>query len=138
MKYPARFTPTSTGRFLVSFRDIPEALTQGDNEAEALDMAADALLTAMDFYFEDRRTVPSPSDCLEGERLVALPLSVAAKVFLLNEMISQRVRPADLARLMGIKPQEVNRIIDLNHSTKIDTVAAATAALGKELDIVIA
>jgi antitoxin HicB len=57
---------------------------------------------------------------------------------LLNEMIAQRVRPADLARRMGIKPQEVNRIIDLNHSTKIDTVAAATAALGKELNIVIA
>lgn len=138
MKYPARFTPTANGGFVVKFRDIPEALTQGDNEAEALEMAADALLTAMDFYFEDGRSVPFPSDSLEGERLISLPLSVAAKVMLLNEMIAQRVRPADLARLMGIKPQEVSRIIDLNHSTKIDTVAAATAALGKELDLVMA
>jgi antitoxin HicB len=92
----------------------------------------------MDFYFEDGRSVPSPSPAQEGERLVALPLSVSAKVMLLNEMISQHIRPADLARLMGIKPQEVNRIIDLNHATKIDTVAAATAALGKELDLFIA
>ena len=64
MKYPARFTPTEEGGFVVSFRDIPEALTQGENEAEAFDMAADALLTAMDFYFEDSRTVPPPSPAL--------------------------------------------------------------------------
>jgi antitoxin HicB len=101
-------------------------------------MAADALVTAMDFYFEDRRTVPAPSAPLAGERLVALPPSISAKVLLLNEMIVQKVRPADLARLMGIKPQEVNRVIDLGHSTKIDTVAAAMAALGRELSVVAA
>jgi antitoxin HicB len=138
MKYPACFTPTDEGGFVVSFRDIPEALTQGENEVEAFDMAADALLTAMDFYFEDARTVPPPSSALEGERLVALPLSVSAKVMLLNEMIAQQIRPVDLARLMGVKPQEVNRIIDLNHATKIDTLAAATAALGKELELILA
>jgi antitoxin HicB len=138
MKYPARFTPVEEGRFVVSFRDVPEALTQGDDEAEALDMAADALLTAMDFYFEDGRAVPPPSPALEDERLIALPLSVSAKVMLLNEMIAQRIRPVDLARRMGVKPQEVNRIIDLNHATKIDTVAAAAAALGKELELVLA
>lgn len=137
MKYPATFEPGDNGGFVVTFRDIPEAITQGDTEAEALDMAADALLTAMDFYFEDRRTVPAPSIALEGERLIDLPLSASAKVLLLNEMLSKNVRAADLARLMGIKPQEVNRIIDLEHATKIDTLAAALKALGRDLDLVV-
>jgi antitoxin HicB len=135
MKYPATFTPADEGGFVVTFRDIPEAITQGDDEAEALAMAADALVTAMDFYFEDRRSVPAPSAPQDGERLVALPLSVSAKVLLLNEMISQKVRPADLARLMGIKPQEVTRLMDLGHNTKIDTVAQALAATGIELQL---
>lgn len=135
MKYPATLTPDNGG-FVVTFRDIPEAITQGDDEADALAMAKDALVTAMDFYFEDRRPVPPPSAPVAGERLVALPLSVSAKVLLLNAMIERQVRPADLARLMGIKPQEVNRIIDLEHNTKIDTVADAMAALGCELDVV--
>lgn len=138
MKYPATFTPAAEGGFVVTFRDIPEAITQGDDEAEALDMAADALVTAMDFYFEDRRPVPAPSAAQAGERLVALPLSVSAKVLLLNAMIERNVRPADLARLMGITPQEVTRVLDLSHNTKIDTVAAAMAALGKELEVVVA
>jgi antitoxin HicB len=137
MKYPANFRLSESGRYIVSFRDIPEANTQAETEAEALEMAADALLTAMDFYFEDCRPVPAPSEPVDGERLIELPLSTSAKVLLLNEMISQKTRPADLARLMGVKPQEVNRIIDLEHSTKIDTIASALGALGRELDLVV-
>lgn len=135
MKYAATFKPTERGGFVVTFRDIPEAITQGDTEAEALDMAADALLTAMDFYFEDRRPVPAPSKAQAGERLIELPLSASAKVMLLNEMLAQNVRAADLARRMDIKPQEVTRIIDLAHATKIDTLAAAFKAMGRELVI---
>jgi antitoxin HicB len=66
MNYPAVFKLTEGGQYVVTFRDIPEAITQGDTEAEALDMAADALLTAMDFYFEDRRPVPPPSAPVEA------------------------------------------------------------------------
>lgn len=138
MKYPATLTPAEEGGYVVTFRDIPEAITQGDDEVEALAMAADALVTAMDFYFEDRRAVPAPSPAKEGDRLVALPLSLSAKILLLNAMIERNMRPADLARLMEIRPQEVARVLDLSHNTKIDTVAAAMAALGKELEVVAA
>jgi len=135
MQYPATFAPDESGGFVVTFRDIPEAITQGDTEAEALEMAEDALITAMDFYFEDRRPVPLPSRPEDGERLIALPLSVAAKVLLLNEMVNQRVRPADLARQMNTAPQEITRIIDLHRTTKIDRVAEALASLGKRLEL---
>lgn len=135
MRYPARFEPDPTGGYVITFRDIPEAITQGDTDAEAQTMAQDALITSMDFYFEDRRCVPLPSKPLPDETLVSLPLSVTAKVLLLNEMIKQRVRPADLARQMNIAPQEVNRIIDLHHNTKIDRVAEAFASLGKRFEL---
>lgn len=134
MKYPATFTP-ETGGFVVTFRDIPEAITQGDTEQESLDMARDALITAMDFYFEDRRPVPAPSKAKPGERMIDLPIGLSAKVLLLNEMLAQKVKPAELARRMGVKPQEVTRILDLGHSTKIDTVAAALSALGRQLGL---
>ncbi len=91
MCYPALFTPAEEGGFVVTFRDIPEAVTQGDSEAEAMEMAEDVLLSAMDFYFEDKRSVPMPSKAQLGECLVELPLTVSAKVFLLNEMLAHRV-----------------------------------------------
>ncbi|MHA3902006.1 type II toxin-antitoxin system HicB family antitoxin [Castellaniella sp. WN] len=137
MFYPAHFEEAPEGGFVVTFRDIPEAITQGDTEAEALEIAADALLTAMDFYFEDRRPVPPASAPRKGERLIALPASASAKVLLLNEMLAQGVTPAELARRLGTRPQDVNRIVNLAHTTKIDTIGHALSTLGRELEITI-
>ncbi|PWF54647.1 type II toxin-antitoxin system HicB family antitoxin [Massilia glaciei] len=133
MQYPARFAPDEDGGFVVTFRDIAEAITQGEDLEDAMMMAKDALVTAMDFYFDDKRTVPPPSPAQEDEALVTLPSSVAVKVLLLNEMIGQKVSASDLARRMETSPQEINRLIDLRHATKIDTVERAFNALGKRL-----
>lgn len=131
-RYPARIEHDETG-YAISFRDIPEALAGGENLEDAKAEAAGALRTAMEFYFEDRRPVPAPSAAREGEIFISLPVSVDAKVMLLNTMLAQNVTAAELARRMGVRPQEVNRIIDLHHATKIDTLAEALAALGVEL-----
>lgn len=69
--YPAKFEQEGQV-YNVSFRDIPEAMTCGDNFADALQMAKDALFTSVDFYREEDRTLPSPSECQEGEILIAL------------------------------------------------------------------
>lgn len=138
MRYAAKFLKDKGGGYVVSFRDIPEAITQGDTEAEALEMAQDALVTAMDFYFEDRRSVPLPSAAKRGERLVELPPSLAAKVLLLNEMLAQHVTAAELARKLGTSPQSINRLTNISHATKIDAVATALQALGKRLEVSLA
>jgi antitoxin HicB len=67
--------------------------------------------------------------------MVELPASVSAKVLLLNEMIAQKVRPAELARRLQVTPQEVTRLINLRHKSKIDGIALALKALGKTLEI---
>lgn len=135
MRYPAFFKEDPEGGYVVTFRDIPEAVTQGDDYDEARLMAADVLESAMDFYFEDGRPVPLPSRVRKGEELVDLPSSVSAKVLLLNEMLATKVSKAELARRMGTQPQEVQRIVDLKHATKIDTVDKALRALGKHLEL---
>ena len=84
-------------------------------------------------YFEKNRVFPEPSKPKKNEVMVALPLIVVAKMLLLNVMVSSNIRPCDLARKMHIKPQEVNRIIDLQHKTILDTIDSAMRALGKSL-----
>jgi antitoxin HicB len=135
MRYPAKFAPAEEGGFVVTFPDIPEAITQGDDEEKAMRAAQDALVTALDFYFEEARSVPMPSRRKPDQRVVELPASLSAKVLLLNEMIAQKVRPAELARRLRITPQEVTRLIDLRHTTKIDSIASALKALGKTMEI---
>jgi len=134
MRYPMKLE--RDGKFfLVTFPDIPEAITQGEGLVEARAMAQDALETALDFYFEAARPVPMPSRIKSGGEFVELPVSLSAKVLLLNEMLRQKVRPAELARRLHTTPQEVNRLTDLRHTSKIDGIAGAMKALGKTLEI---
>jgi hypothetical protein len=70
-----------------------------------------------------------------GQRMVELPASVSTKVLLINEMLLQPVRPAELTKRLDIPRQHVNRLLDPRHATKIDGIAAALKVLGKTLEI---
>ena len=131
--YPVRIVRDGNG-YTTSFPDIPEAHTSGRTRDQALEMARDALESAMEFYFEDHRQVPPPSAPKHGQDVVELPAWLSAKVLLLNEMLAQSVTPAELARRLDTSPQTVQRIIDLDHATKIDTIADAFRALDRRLD----
>jgi len=136
LAYPVKLTADKeSGGFVATFPDIAEAITQGETVEETLRMAQDALETALDFYFDDRRPIPAPSRAKRGQRLVTLPVSIEAKVLLLNEMIRQRVRPAELARRLRTTPQVVNRLVNLRYVSRIDGIAGAMAALGKSLEV---
>jgi antitoxin HicB len=121
----------------LSFPDVPEAFTNGSDLADALSHAADALETAFDIYFDTKRVVPLPSVPKRSQRTVEIPASVAAKILLHNEMIAQRVRPSELARRMKIPRQEMTRLLDPRHTTKIDSIALALTALGKRLELTV-
>jgi antitoxin HicB len=86
LSYPARVVRDGKG-FAVSFPDVPEALTGAASRKQALALARDALAVAMDFYFDNRRQVPSPSPAKRREVAIDLPLDVAAKVLLLNRSL---------------------------------------------------
>jgi antitoxin HicB len=134
LTYPVRIQPDGDG-FLAEFRDIPEALTGAATKEEILELSKDALITAMEFYFEDNRFVPMPTAPEDQEELIELPYSLSVKVLLLNEMLKQKVKPVELARKLHIKRQDVSRYTDLYHSTKIDNLADAFKVLGKRLEI---
>lgn len=134
MHYPVTITRDGN-TYKVNFPDIPEALTGGDTYEEALSEAHDALVTAFEFYFEAERIIPAPSPAKGNQELVSVPASVWAKVLVLNEMVSQQLTKSALARRMGTRKQEVQRIVNLGHSTKIDTLSLALEAMGKRLII---
>jgi len=82
-----------------------------------------------------QRVVPNTSIAKSGQEVIALSASLSSKILLLNEMLAQNVRPAELARRLGTTPQAVNRLINLQHTTRIDGIDAALHVLGKSLEI---
>ncbi len=113
LSYPAQFTPEGNG-FVVTFPDIPEAITDGDSETEAMEYAADAIVTAFTEYIKRRRAIP-PASKARGKdmRTVLLPALEEAKIRLYEAMREAGVRKADLARRMGWQKSQVDRLLDL-------------------------
>ena len=59
--YPALFHKAEEGGFWVSFPDIPECLTEGDNMDLAYEMAFDALGLAISDRLQNNKILPTPS-----------------------------------------------------------------------------
>jgi len=135
LAYPVTLTPDTNGTFLVEFIDFPEANSVGDDQDEALLNAVDALETAIEFYVDDRQPVPMPSPAADGQFLVELPPTETAKVLLWNEMLKQDIRKAELARRLNVHMPQVDRLLDIRHSTKLEFITQAAAALGKKISV---
>lgn len=135
LRYPITLTPDTNGTLLVGFPDMPEANSVGDDEGEALLNAVDALETAIDIYFDQRRPVPMPSKPKRGQQVVELPALVSSKVLLWNEMCAQNLRKADLARKLNVHMPQVDRLFNIRHSSKFEFVEEAARALGKKLSV---
>lgn len=133
MRYPVNIEKDGEG-FFVSFPDIPEALTCGDDLEDAFFMAKDALLTAFTFYFDGEEKIPAPS-VGDYPHYVEVPASVSAKILLLNTMVDAKITKSQLGRLVGVKRQNVAQLLDVFHTTKIDTIEKALNGLGKQLEL---
>ncbi len=135
LSYPISLTPDDNGTLLVTFPDVPEAITVGNDEEDAKIQALDALEAALEIYFAEKRSIPMPSKAKRGQPVVTLPALVTAKVLLAEEMLRQNVRKAELARRLSVNQVQVDRLLNFSHSSKIELVESAFAVLGKRLDV---
>jgi antitoxin HicB len=131
--YPLRLTRDDNGTVLVRFPDFPEAQTFGDDEAEALSRAIDALETAIISRMSDREKIPPPSRPKRGQRTVTLPALAAAKVALYEAMRRQGITKAELGRRLHWHMPQIDRLLDLRHASRLDQLETALAKLGKRL-----
>ena len=131
--YPAIIQPDGGGYYLVTFPDVPEAGTDGATRDEALAGAWDALLAALGGYVALRRAIPPPSPVRPGQVAIELPPLVAAKLALYQTMRARQTSNIVLARQLGVSAATVQRLLDLDHRSHIDQVAAALEVFGQKL-----
>ena len=130
MSYPVTLKRYRGGQVGAFFADVPEAITAGSNEAEALDRAQDALTVALSGYLDDGRSLPVPGKAKRGQSVVILLPRVAIKLAIHEAMCEQGVTQAQLGVLLGIDGRQVRRILNLDHELKLSQLEAALAALG--------
>ena len=130
--YPVTLTPDD-GSVLVTFADVPEAITFGADEQEALIQAVDTLESGLSFYVDARQPLPVPSKPKRGQKTVRPCAMECAKLGVYQAMTDQGVRKAELARRLGWHMPQVDRLVDLKHASKFEQIETAAAVLGKRL-----
>ena len=131
--YPARLQRYSADEVVVSFRDLPECLTSGADESEALAEAADALEEAVAGRLNRVDELPAPSARRAGEHLVAVPPITAAKAALWLALRESGLTRVALAQQLSVDEKTIRRMLDPRHRSAIDRIDEALRALGKEL-----
>lgn len=131
--YPCVLAPEEGGGFSVSFPDVPEALTCGDDRTEALAMAEDALAVALGAYVRAREDIPSPGPLPSEQVMVAVPLVVAAKLALYTAMREQELSKVRLAARMGVSEGAIRKLMNPGHRSHIRQVEKALRHLGRRL-----
>ena len=81
--YPAIFHKAEEGGFWITFPDIPECMTQGEDMQQAYEMAVDALGLAITSRKQERESIPAPSQPYdltveEGELCVVIEFDMRA------------------------------------------------------------
>lgn len=128
--YAALLEADPDGGYVVSFRDIPEAITQGENLEDALTEAADALEEAVAAYLDNGRELPQASPARGNEHWVPVPIATACKAMLARAMDNAGLSKSELARRLDTDPREIRRMLDPRHPTKLDRMEAALVILG--------
>jgi antitoxin HicB len=123
--------------FTLIFPDVPGAHTNGDSREDALAHAPDALHAAISMLMEKNLDIPAPSAVRrKGVVLVGLPSVISdAKTGLYLALRASGLRKAELARRMGIHKQQVDRLLDIDHASRIEQLEAAFAALQMRLTV---
>lgn len=135
--YPAKIEEES-GFFTVSFRDIPFAMTDGKTYEETLKEAVDCLGEALASCIVDNENIPSPSQALTGEVLIAPPALVAAKTALYIATKEAGLSKTGLAIKLGVSEAVGRRLLNPRYQTKIVNIDKALNVIGKQMVIGIA
>jgi antitoxin HicB len=136
--YRASFEPgAKRGRIVVSFPDVPEAITEGRDDDDARLKAEEALGLALLSYPERGLALPKPK--ARGGNLVAIAVDpdTAAKLALLAAWASAKISKSEFARRVGCDEKEARRLLDPKHPSKLANIQGALRKLGQRLIIAV-
>jgi antitoxin HicB len=132
-RYPVTLKRDKRGGYVVTFRDIPEAITQGENLDDALEQAADALDEAVAGRMRLGDEIPPPSKSKKSSTLVPLPAATALKAALYLTIREAQLSKVALAARLGYDEKEVRRLLSPDHASKLQRIEDVLRSLGKRI-----
>lgn len=119
--------------FVVTFPDLPEAITGAHTREESLILAEDVLVAALAVYVQRGWDTPAPSQVVDGQELIALPPVVAAKLALYTATREQGISQPELAKRLDLSEPAVAKLLNPDYGSHMTQVMNALKAVGRTL-----
>ena len=133
--YAVLLKAAEEGGYIVTCRDLPSLISQGEDKADALTQAADAMDEVFATYMVEGLTFPTLSKPRRYEYSIAPPAETMAKAALYMAMSEAGITKVQLARQLGVDEKEVRRLLDPHYGSKLPRIAQAIQLLGRRLVI---
>ena len=121
--------------FIVTFPDVPGAITGAQTRKESLFLAEDALVAMLAVYVQQQREIPTPSPVADGQELVAVPPIAAAKLALYTAMREQEITGDALALRLNLSDSAIRKLLDPDCYSHISQIMRALRNVGRSLVI---
>ena len=121
--------------FIVTFPDVPGAITGAQTREESLFLAEDALVAMLAVYVQQQRAIPTPSSVADDQELVAVPPIAAAKLALYTAMREQGITGDALAVRLNLSDSAIRKLLDPDCYSHISQIMRALRKVGRSLVI---
>jgi len=132
IRYQALFAPQPEGGYTVTFPDIPEAITEGDNMEAATFAASEALTLALECILDAGEAIPDRREHADGI-WVSPCASVQAAIALRQARLAQGKSVSDMARALHTSWPAAQRLESPRANPTLRQLERAAAAMGRRL-----
>ncbi|HEX3897054.1 MAG TPA: type II toxin-antitoxin system HicB family antitoxin [Rudaea sp.] len=132
--YAAILSPQKGGGFTVTFPDLPEAITEGDDRESALFNAQDVLTLCLEQRLEDGEEIP-PARRISKGVWIEPAASIQAALLVRTFRQAQGKSVADMARALHTSWPAAQRLEQPGGNPTLRQLERAADALGKRLVI---
>lgn len=119
----------------ITYRDFDNihavAYTEDNIELEA----SDILHVGLEEFIASKLPIPAPSKAQAGDFIVYLPLISCLKIALHNAMLETKTKKSDLARKMNLTSAQIERLLEINQTSKVDSLEQALYLLGYAISV---
>ncbi len=122
--------------WLITCRDVPQLTTgspRGTTKERAAEFGVEGLQVVFELLMEQGKPIPLPSNPQEGETIVYLNLNAQTKIAIWNEIVAQKLKPAQVAKLIAPSKYPMTRLKNLTEPISLDAIAVLVHALKMHL-----
>ncbi|HHR5877291.1 TPA: hypothetical protein ACS7W8_000728 [Providencia alcalifaciens] len=125
------------GVYEINFCDFPDI--QGVTYcAEDVELEAqETLLNAFSELITSRNPIPLPQNSAPDAFIVHLPILSCLKIALHNALIETQTPRSKIARTLNINAQQIERLLDLQYASKIETLEQALYVVGYDVKVTV-